>query len=64
VAAAPPAPTTRGHEAVRALAALGYAPAQAEDAVRSALDTGGPDDTAAVLRRALLSLTGTKGDSR
>lgn len=55
---------TRGDAAVRALGALGYAPAQAEEAVRAALDAGGPDDTAAVLRRALLGLTGAKGGSR
>ena len=62
--AAAPAGTTRGDEAVRALTALGYAPNQAEDAVRAALDADGPEDTAAVLRRALLILTGSKGGSR
>jgi len=59
-----PAVPTRGDAAVKALTALGYAPAQAEEAVRAALDAGGPDDTAAVLRRALVGLTGTKGGSR
>ena len=61
-----PAPTgaTRGDEAVRALTALGYAASQADDAVRAALDADGPEDTAAVLRRALLILTGSKGGSR
>jgi len=63
VAAAAALPS-RGDEAVRALAALGYAAPQAEEAVRAALDGGGPDDTAAVLRRALLVLTGGKGGSR
>lgn len=59
-----PARATRGDEAVKALAALGYAPAQADEAVRTALDEGGSDDTAAVLRRALLTLTAGKGGSR
>lgn len=59
-----PAPAGRGDEAVRALAALGYGQAQAEDAVRAALDDGGAQDTAAVLRRALLLLTGGKGGTR
>lgn len=64
VAPALPARPTRGDEAVKALAALGYAPAQADEAVRAALDEGGPDDTAAVLRRALLTLTAGKGGTR
>ncbi len=64
VAPALPATPTRGSEAVKALTALGYAPAQADEAVRAALDGGGPDDTAAVLRRALLTLTAGKGGSR
>jgi holliday junction DNA helicase RuvA len=64
VAPALPARPTRGDEAVKALAALGYAPAQADEAVRTALDEGGPDDTAAVLRRALMALTAGKGGSR
>lgn len=54
----------RGEEAARALAALGYPPAQADEAVRAALEAGGPDDTAAVLRRALLTLTAGKGGGR
>lgn len=62
---APAAPTaTRGDEAVRALTALGYGAAQAEDAVRAALDEEAPGDTAALLRRALLALTGSKGGTR
>lgn len=61
---AAPVGVTRGDEAVRALTALGYAAAQAEEAVRSALDQEGPEDTAAVLRRALLILTGGKGGAR
>lgn len=64
VAPALPARPTRGDEAVKALTALGYTPAQADEAVRAALDEGGPDDTAAVLRRALLTLTAGKGGSR
>ncbi|HUG27845.1 MAG TPA: Holliday junction branch migration protein RuvA [Gemmatimonadales bacterium] len=66
LAVAPALPTTptRGDEAVKALTALGYAPAQADEAVRTALDEGGADDTAAVLRRALLILTAGKGGSR
>lgn len=54
----------RGEEAVRALAGLGYSLPQADEAVRAALEAGGPDDTAAVLRRALLTLTAGKGGSR
>lgn len=64
VAPALPARPTRGDEAVKALTALGYTPAQADEAVRAALDEDGPDDTAAVLRRALLTLTAGKGGSR
>lgn len=64
VAPALPATPSRGDEAVKALTALGYAPAQADEAVRTALDEGGADDTAAVLRRALLTLTAGKGGSR
>jgi Holliday junction resolvasome RuvABC DNA-binding subunit len=45
---------------VRALVGLGYAPAAAEDAVRGALAAGPDGDTAAVVRRALLSLTAGK----
>ncbi|MDZ4675345.1 MAG: Holliday junction branch migration protein RuvA [Gemmatimonadota bacterium] len=61
---AAPAGATRSDETVRALTALGYTATQAEDAVRSALDQDGSEDTAAVLRRALLVLTGSKGGSR
>ncbi|MGH7519623.1 MAG: Holliday junction branch migration protein RuvA [Gemmatimonadales bacterium] len=51
----PPAiPAPPGSEqAVRALTALGYAPAAAEDAVRSALANGGDPETSGVVRRAL-----------
>ena len=47
----PPAPGVE--QAVRALTGLGYAPAAAEDAVRTALANGGDPETSAVVRRAL-----------
>jgi len=53
-----------GMEAVRALESLGYAAAVAEDAVRVVLDDAPGADTAAVVRRALQHLTGTKGGHR
>lgn len=43
-------------EAVKALIALGYAPAQADKAVQAALP-GRPDDAAALIRQALRALT-------
>jgi Holliday junction resolvasome RuvABC DNA-binding subunit len=53
-------PSTGSEQAVRALLALGYAPAAAEEAVRGALANGTTGDTAAVVRRALAALTGSK----
>ena len=53
-------PSTGSDQAVRALLALGYAPAAAEEAVRGALANGATGDTAAVVRRALAALTGAK----
>lgn len=66
IAIAPPlgGVSSRGDEAVKALTALGYTPAQADEAVRAALEAGGAEDTAAVLRRALQTLTAGKGGSR
>ena len=48
-------------EAVRALGALGYAPAAADDAVRTALAQGKTDDVSALVRRALQQLTAPRG---
>jgi Holliday junction DNA helicase RuvA len=49
-------------EAVKALAALGYAPAVAEDAVRQVLGQGGDDgDTAQLVRRALQWIAKPRG---
>jgi Holliday junction DNA helicase RuvA len=49
-------------EAVKALAALGYAPAMAEDAVRQVLGQGGDDgDTAQLVRRALQWIAKPRG---
>lgn len=48
-------------EAARALAALGYGPAAADEAVRSALAAGRTDDVALLVRRALQHLTTPKG---
>jgi Holliday junction DNA helicase RuvA len=50
-------PSTGSEQAVRALLALGYPPAAAEEAVRGALANGATGDTAAVVRRALAALT-------
>lgn len=56
-----PAPVAPGTEqAVRALTGLGYPPAAAEDAVRTALANGGDPDTSAVVRRALQVLAPRK----
>jgi Holliday junction DNA helicase RuvA len=54
-------PTRPADEAVRALGALGYAPAAADQAVRAALAGGGPDDVQALVRRALQHLTTPRG---
>lgn len=48
-------------EAARALTALGYQAAQADDAVRAALAAGATDDVTALIKRALHHLMGTKG---
>jgi Holliday junction DNA helicase RuvA len=53
-----------GIAAVQALESLGYAAAVAEDAVRVVLDEAPGSDTAAIVRRALQHLTGTKGGHR
>jgi holliday junction DNA helicase RuvA len=47
-------------QAVRALTGLGYAPAAAEDAVRSVLADGSATDTATVVRRALQVLAASR----
>jgi holliday junction DNA helicase RuvA len=61
VAAAPAErPASGSDQAVRALVALGYAPAAAEEAVRGALANGAKGDTAVVVRQALQALTGSK----
>jgi len=52
----PTAVAPGSQQAVRALTGLGYAPAAAEEAVRSALANGGDPETAAVVRRALQML--------
>ncbi len=52
-AAAVPQPTA---DAVRALVSLGYTSAAAETAVRNATQAGAPDNTAALIRRALADL--------
>jgi len=52
-AAAVPQPAA---DAVRALVHLGYASAVAETAVRNATQGGAPDNTAALIRRALADL--------
>jgi Holliday junction DNA helicase RuvA len=55
-----PAAPPGAEQAVRALTGLGYAPAAAEDAVRSALANGADPDTSAVVRRALQVLAPRK----
>jgi Holliday junction DNA helicase RuvA len=61
VAVAPPErPASGSDQAVRALVALGYAPAAAEEAVRGALANGPSGDTAVVVRQALAGLAGSK----
>jgi Holliday junction DNA helicase RuvA len=47
-------------QAVRALTGLGYAPAAAEDAVRTVLADGAATDTATVVRRALQVLAASR----
>jgi holliday junction DNA helicase RuvA len=61
VGVAPPErPASGSDQAVRALVALGYAPAAAEEAVRGALANGAGGDTAVVVRQALAGLAGSK----
>jgi holliday junction DNA helicase RuvA len=47
-------------DAVRALTALGYGLAAAEDAVRTALEAGSPEDTAVLIRQSLQQLAATR----
>jgi len=61
IAASPAEPPASGSDqAVRALVALGYSPAAAEEAVRGALANGADGDTAVVVRQALAGLAGGK----
>ena len=61
VALAPVAPRTSGtDEAVRALVALGYAPAAADDAVRAAQGGVALEATSQLIRRALQQRAGTR----
>lgn len=53
--------TSAADEAARALVALGYLPAQADEAVRAALGANAEGDSAALIRRALQILTAPKG---
>lgn len=53
-------PASGSDQAVRALVALGYSPAAAEEAVRGALANGANGDTAVVVRQALAGLAGSK----
>ena len=56
---APTALASPSADAVRALSALGYPAAAAENAVRTAIERGAPLETAALVRRALTDLTRT-----
>lgn len=58
---APAARAAGTDEAVRALVALGYTPAAADDAVHTAVAAGAPEDTAQLIRRALQHLAATRG---
>ena len=53
-----PGPPTAGSAAVAALTALGYSASHAETAVRAELDSGAPEETAQLVRRALQRLAG------
>lgn len=60
--ALPAAPrSSTGDDAVRALLALGYAPAAADDAVRAALAASAPEDTGTLIRHALKHLATARG---
>lgn len=56
-----PARSTASEEATRALTALGYQAAAADEAVRAVLSRGAPDDTAGLVRLALQQLVAQKG---
>ena len=56
-----PRKSSPGDDAARALAALGYSPAQTDEAIRSAVAADGAADSAALIRRALQLLTTPKG---
>lgn len=61
VDAGPPTPVAQGaEEAVRALVALGYTTAAADDAVRAAARDVALDDTPQLIRRALARLAGAR----
>ena len=53
---APAAPMAAGDSAVKALVNLGYAPREAEAAVRAELQAGTPEETGALVKRALQRL--------
>jgi Holliday junction DNA helicase RuvA len=55
------APVPGSDEAVRALMGLGYAAGAAEDAVRSAIAAGSPEETPQLIRRALQRLAAPGG---
>ncbi|MGH7528663.1 MAG: Holliday junction branch migration protein RuvA [Gemmatimonadales bacterium] len=58
----PPGPRAAGaDDAVRALMGLGYGPGPAEDAVRSALAAGSPEEPSQLIRRALQQLAARGG---
>ncbi len=50
------APTSAGDAAIKALLALGYSQREADSAVRSELQAGAPEDTGALVKRALQRL--------
>lgn len=56
-AIAPSAPSA-GAAAVTALVSLGYSPSHAEQAVRAELESGAPEETSQLVRRALQRLAG------
>jgi Holliday junction DNA helicase RuvA len=61
VEAGPPTPVAQGaEEAVRALVALGYTTAAADDAVRAAARDVALEDTPQLIRRALARLAGAR----
>lgn len=56
-----PRRSSAAEEASRALAALGYPPAQADDALRAAIAAGGDAESAPLIKRALQILTAPRG---